>query len=444
MQSEEFDKKVKEAADHHHPAYDEKAWEKMEKLLDKHLPQKKDDRRRIIFFLFLFLLVGGGLFLMISKPWQQNRPVAGAGKNNPLDVPVITTKDAKVSNLEKIEPANTPVEDRIAIQETKTEKKKMQTTRLYNDKTTPVIAPETMGGKNKQEKNINDFSSTGNDNVIVKTDPVKNDFVLKNEAVANNRPVNNDLAIGPKTVENTAEQKLNLNTVTDTLQKAADATIKQPAKKIRFNNKKANSFFLSLSAGPDISFAGLEDLGKTKLLTGAGIGYTFKNKFTIRAGFYTSRKIYTATSYQYHSPTSIWISNYKLESVDADCKVYEIPLLLSYNFSRSLTRGWFVTTGVSSYLMKRETYDYQYKNSAGQVYTHQWTLKDKNKHYFSVLTLAGGYKRNINNTFSITAEPYMKIPFNGVGYGKVRLNSAGVLLSVNIKPFGSGKAKSRN
>ena len=47
MQSEEFDKKIKEAADHHHPAYDEKAWMKMEKLLDTHLPQKKDDRRRI-------------------------------------------------------------------------------------------------------------------------------------------------------------------------------------------------------------------------------------------------------------------------------------------------------------------------------------------------------------------------------------------------------------
>ena len=62
MQFDFFDKKIKEAAENHHPAYDEKAWTKMEKLLDKHLPQKKDDRRRIIFFLLLFfLLVGGGI-----------------------------------------------------------------------------------------------------------------------------------------------------------------------------------------------------------------------------------------------------------------------------------------------------------------------------------------------------------------------------------------------
>ena len=34
MQFEEFDNKAKEAADHHHPAYDEQAWTKMQKLLD--------------------------------------------------------------------------------------------------------------------------------------------------------------------------------------------------------------------------------------------------------------------------------------------------------------------------------------------------------------------------------------------------------------------------
>ena len=55
MQSEDFDKKIKEAAEHHHPAYDEKAWDKMEKKLDKHMPTEKDDRRRVFFFLLLFL-----------------------------------------------------------------------------------------------------------------------------------------------------------------------------------------------------------------------------------------------------------------------------------------------------------------------------------------------------------------------------------------------------
>ena len=39
---------IRDAVDKHHPAYNDKAWEKMEKKLDKHLPQK-EGRRRFIF-----------------------------------------------------------------------------------------------------------------------------------------------------------------------------------------------------------------------------------------------------------------------------------------------------------------------------------------------------------------------------------------------------------
>jgi len=42
MQFEDFDNKIKEAAENHHPAYDEKAWIKMEKLYDNPLPQYGD------------------------------------------------------------------------------------------------------------------------------------------------------------------------------------------------------------------------------------------------------------------------------------------------------------------------------------------------------------------------------------------------------------------
>ncbi len=53
MLDEENDKIIKEAAEHYHPGYDDKAWEKMEQLLDEHLPQKKE--RRWIFFILPFI-----------------------------------------------------------------------------------------------------------------------------------------------------------------------------------------------------------------------------------------------------------------------------------------------------------------------------------------------------------------------------------------------------
>jgi hypothetical protein len=63
MQSEEYDKKIREAAERHHPAYDETAWAGMEKLLDKHMPQEKERKRRLLLLIFLFLLVGGGFYV---------------------------------------------------------------------------------------------------------------------------------------------------------------------------------------------------------------------------------------------------------------------------------------------------------------------------------------------------------------------------------------------
>jgi hypothetical protein len=79
MQSEEFDKRIKQAAEQYHPAYDEKAWSKMKKILDVHMPQENKRRRGLIFFLFAAcLLIGGGVFL-ISK--QNNRSELARNSN---------------------------------------------------------------------------------------------------------------------------------------------------------------------------------------------------------------------------------------------------------------------------------------------------------------------------------------------------------------------------
>jgi hypothetical protein len=89
--------------------------------------------------------------------------------------------------------------------------------------------------------------------------------------------------------------------------------------------------------------------------------------------------------------------------------------------------------------MKRETYHYYYKDQLGQDRYKSWTIFNENKHYFSVLTLSAGYQRNINKTFFVSAEPYLKMPLSGIGYGKIKLNSAGVQFSVGAKLFGTAK-----
>ena len=215
-------------------------------------------------------------------------------------------------------------------------------------------------------------------------------------------------------------------------------------KKSKTKNSKSSAFFFTATAGPDISFTRNDRPGKISPVLGVGLGYTFKERFTIRTGFYTASKIYTASPEAYHPPDIFYTYYPYLEKVEADCKVYEIPLTVSYNFGNNRKQNWFVSAGLSSYLMKRETYNYFYKNvPSGPTINSEWTIENENKHFFSVFTLSGGYQRQLSRSVSILAEPYVKLPAGGVGYGKVKLNSAGLLFSLGIKPFAVPKKQTK-
>ncbi|MFI5133338.1 MAG: outer membrane beta-barrel protein [Chitinophagales bacterium] len=457
MQSDNLDKAIKEAADHHHPAYDENAWNKMEKLLDKHLPQEKDDRRRIIFSLLMFLLLGGGAWFFISKPWKSGKPASDLvnqtqpSSHTPVN-PVLSDKEKTVSTTAGIvikeqneKSVNPEKENDLSLQGL--------STRQYN-----IIASQNViklkqkeTGKTNGAAELNKITSNKNSSGVTVVPDKSNEvqpLTLNADKKSNNSPVTENTSVAGNSkqenissVKTNEEQKITDKAEPSNQNNAVTSATSPVLKKNAGKNQKKNPFFFSVSAGAEINAAGINSLGKLKPTYGAGIGYTFHNKFTLRTGFYVSRKIYTASPDEYHPPSSFWTYYPDLKKVDADCKVFEIPLLLSYNFSNTKDHSLYGTVGISSYLMKRETYSYLSQPASGIPTTRKFTLNNKNKHYFSVLDLGGGYQRNINNTLSIAAEPYVKIPFDGIGFGKMQLNSAGVLVTLDIKPFNGSKKK---
>ena len=467
MQSEKFDNKIREAAGHHQPAYDEKAWGKMEKLLNKYLPQKKDDRRRFILFFLLFLLLGGGTFVLINKPWQKNKSIAivkqGAQPSTTIQPSTTSSSDKNknsTSELRKINQAEPGTEDKnnppisskaikmenqpVAVTEYIAKKKAVMTFissskyKKINNNAGKIFSAQKESRQPKGngslqidqlEKKSENTVSTISGNTII-TDIISNNI---------NKPIINKEIATPDNAQKESKEPANYKSI----KPANEVVAKLPAdKNKKIKKKKNSSFYFSLSAGPDISFAGSDKFGKVKLLTGAGLGYNFNNRFTVRTGIYTGRKIYSASPDEYHPPAGFWAYYTYLQKVDADCKIIEIPISVSFNFSKSSKQNWFISTGLSSYLMKKETYKYYYKQTpTGQTLTGNWAITNTNKHYFSILTLSGGYQRSINEYVSLMVEPYIKLPLSGIGYGKVKLNSGGLLFSVGIKPFTKAKKK---
>lgn len=461
MQSENFDNKIRQAAEQHHPSYDEKAWSKMEKLLDRHLPQK-DDRRRFIFLLLFLLLIGGGVWLLISKPWDKNDRslsvvnVPAENETNPSTKPsaettggakkgasplveegranetkaidkvagkAVSDKQDKTKNTNTVDAGIAdPSKQKKVLYKRETKTDQLQTDIINGlatkkDKTTPsnsnTVVTSSTDSKNDKSSTSREPEKTGNDITANKTETTSKKI---------NEPKKDDVKMNE-----VSEPKNNDET------KASDQKEVAAGKS---SSKKHNSFFFSFSTGPDVSSIGMKEPGEVKLLAGAGVGYTIKDRLTIRTGFYSVSKVYTANKSNYYPPGGIPPSPY-LDKIDANCKVYEIPLNFSYNFSKSTKNSLFATAGLSSFIMKHEVYDYLYKYPGNPPTTYTYTKKidNENKHYFSVLTLSGGYQRRINKVLSLSAEPYVKLPLAGVGYGKVKLNSAGILFSANIKPF---------
>jgi hypothetical protein len=479
MQFEDFDKRIRDAADHHHPAYEEKAWTKMESLLDKHLPVEKDDRRRIIFIVLLFLLVGGAAWLFISRPWQSSSPVAGniqektastpgADSRSTTQLPATTgntstsstierpgnsantspettgTEDSKgetinpITNAMQTVPATIPERkspggvrpgsrltqgDDLAIQVSqgqRAQKNKTSTnrpTKTRDNDGSPSMTVITPADNNRGT--TTDQPQPGNpaEKVIVATDPVE----TKSTAT---EPTSDPTATkDPTNVEAKKEDKSATTTTSPV----------SPSKKKPGKKQNSNGLFFTVSAGPDISSVG-DNLGKLRPVYGAGLSYAL-NRFTIRTGFYAAKKVYSAKPNEY-KPANPLPNPGMLYQIDARCKVYEIPVSVAFNFGKAKNHSWFGAAGLSSYLMKEEDYDYIYKYPGGQPIVYNWGVKNENKHFFSVLSLSGGYTRKLSKSVSFSAEPYIKIPVTGIGLGNVKLNSGGVMFTLSARLTG--------
>jgi hypothetical protein len=463
MWSDDLDKKLQEASGEHTPPFDEKAWGKMEVLLDKHLPQKK--KRRGLIFLLAFLAVGGTaafFTLQNSKSRSSSEAVKEITKQTPVntspaksgagDLPAQPTTTKETAGNEPAGQTRTPqIKDNTITSPTAPAPEI-----TLSSPETNTILPLPGSKTGKTNKNIatramaqdvvvaqgNTAYKTGRKKDIKKKSyyPSKagqqgeeTADVTKPETAAPQTSTTANPAV--TTPSTTASAKPVDSARKETAPEVAATKPDAAAKKNPGGESRGSKFSLQFSFGPDISSVGSGNMGRLKLQAGLGAAYALSKKFTVRTGFYVSRKIYSADSNQYHPPKGFWNYYPNLDKVDANCLVYEIPVSVAYNFATGKRSNWFASAGLSSYIMKKENYGFSYKDVWGANQYHSIDLNNENKHFFSVVDLSAGYQYNLTERLSLAAEPYVRIPVSGVGFGKVKLNSGGVLFTVGFKPF---------
>lgn len=183
-----------------------------------------------------------------------------------------------------------------------------------------------------------------------------------------------------------------------------------------------------IMAGPDLSFISSSQMMKNPTLAlSIMLEYRFSKRLSVQTGAVRSIKLYNATGTQYQWP-AVWNSQTaRPTAIWGNCKVLDIPLNLRYDLSQRPKSRWFITSGISSYVMLNEKYDYTYPPHSYPKWKN-WEGSTGN-YWFGVLNLSMGFERQIGRNLSIQAEPYFKLPLAQIGLGKIKLNTSGIFIS---------------
>jgi len=209
---------------------------------------------------------------------------------------------------------------------------------------------------------------------------------------------------------------------------AASSTKKGPAKE-----KTKDRFAFSVLTGIDKS--NIHGTGSNKLgyNFGAQVSYSLSKRWSLNTGFIYTKKNYSAEGEDFHPPKHYWTNYVTLNSLDGNCAMWDIPLNVRYNITTKPTNTWFVSTGLSSYIMRKQAYTYDYMYM-GAPTTRDWETSSQENEWFKILNLSAGYERALNKSWSIQAEPFLKIPLSGIGFGSMDMSSYGILVGIKYKP----------
>ena len=443
MDKKQFDhieKDMRTAAEGWEPAFDEKAWDRMEQMLEG----ENDRKKRVAWWTWLLpllLVIGIGSYFIV--------------KNNKPPTTAFATAQAVQSQKDNGGTKNqTDIEEQPTASMNKTDGytvpagSSSYTSRQGNSMAAirmkiKVLSP-TASNDQPDEKDLSDRRKISdqqkrkmnmgvNAAIAVADDDDKYAAVKQDDKPGNNEPAATSIPATESPVLKKEEARQQINTGQ---QKEKDNNT-PTNKKAKKQEGKSSKFYFSLFAGMEGNGVNFPGLNKVSPRAGFTAGYHLTKQLSVQAGFFAGSKKYVAGKYDYNPKPGTYWSMVDIQNVDANCRVFEIPLSVRYDFTPAKKWNTFLSGGLSSYIMDKEDYAYDYiRNNTAYYAKASYT---GNQHLFSVLRISGGVEKKLSNQISLGINPGLAIPLAGVGEGKIKLFSSEVLLSVKYRPFKKSK-----
>jgi hypothetical protein len=406
----------------------ERDWQQMEKMLDVksglNNPVRSRSLKRIIYSLAGLIIIGGVYFLAL-KPDRliQNHSVKEMQAAGGAEAP---------GKLEKKDnPSAGLLSDASFIQPTFKLKKDHQDRNNKSSMINPLAQEDNHANQiSDLEKN-----TSASDNAVQNPESIPgnksgnegNEVRIINEARSDEGAEISSKKEVDKPILNTAEpEKVDIEESPKDIQEAEQKNI---VKLSRWN--------FALAISPDFSTTALGRYSTPGHAFGVLIGYRFLKKFTITSGLVRSSKKYEGYGKEYQPPQGYWsrkTNGIVPDEINGACEVLEIPLLIQFDVLQKAKSRFYISTGVSSYRMLHEHYKYQF-DTPNPGAANEWSSPAPTSYPFSIGHLSLSYERSLSSRLSVGIEPYLKVPFAGIGWSKINLYTTGAYINVRYHIF---------
>lgn len=462
ISDKELDDLFRESARDSVPEYDESAWDKMESLLDESDKDKGGGAfiKPLIFSTIILLMLSLAYFTKVK--WGKE---ASIGINNSEYESVVEVnqneKKQSENKITNLKGKTTSIEEKALLNKKnksiinlEADKSNKQTDRVIlnnndlnkiNNKSS-IGKIETVNNKLIKEQRSS-FSAVVKAKVIIVNVSRELDKVLKKDnSKLGNTLKGDEPLLGDLAKNNVRKVDLEASDLKEQLNLLAIKSFEPFKANFRFPSLMAPSkiivenesteiakWGLRLAISPDFSTVPENSFFKIGHNWAATIEYRINDHWAIQTGVIKSLKFYNANPDQYLWPVRWGSRPVELNQIDASCNMLDIPINIRYDISSGKNR-WFAQTGLTSYLMLNEKYDYVFANNYSNVIWDSW--EGKTGFYgAAVANFSFGLEKKFSKRLTFQAEPFLKIPLANVGFGKVKLLTTGLFISSKYTLF---------
>ena len=382
-------------------------WNDMHSILDKEMPQKKERRRFIVWFLSNkgLLLLTIGLFVITGS-----------------SLFFLSTKESSAITIKKLPSSQQPnklIEDGLA-KVSQEPKENITTANESNQKTRNNISATT--------------PSTNSVDHVITNNSITRQTIKQSKKYTTTDQFNHPIQDISKTSENFDIAPVNLESIHHFLiatnyneeKKYLSPQLEPVANKVKLNTRNNNEkgLYAGIMFGVDMSSVHFQS-AKTGGTAGFIIGYAFNKKWSIESGLlWDTKRVYDDGSY-FNPPGYTPTNGVTITAVNGKSRLYELPVNMKYTII-SGKHNLFATTGISSYLMRSENYDYEYTQNNQPGGHNYLSYTNETKNWFSVANFSLGYTHKLGSIGSIRVEPYLKLPLTNLGTANMPIMSTGL------------------